>query len=60
MSGYHKRKYNDFEPFPVHKLKRVDRPTTLIFDDKIQRAHEGEQGFNRAYMADFGPAIKKT
>jgi reductive dehalogenase len=59
MSGYHKRKYNDFEPFPVHKLKRVDRPTTLIFDDKIQRTHEGEQGFNRAYRGDFGPAIKK-
>lgn len=49
----------DFEPFPVHRLKRVDRPTTLILDDKIQRTDEGEQGFNRAYRGDFGPVIQR-
>ena len=32
MSGYHKR---DVEPFPVHTLKRVDRPTTKILEDQV-------------------------
>ena len=44
MSGYHKRV---FEPFPVHTLKRVDRPTTLIMDDKVQRVDERESGFSK-------------
>src|SRR5208283_2095143 len=29
VSGYHKR---NPEPFPTHKLRRVDRPTTAIQD----------------------------
>ena len=37
MSGYHKR---NPEPFPVHTLKRVDRPTTIIDDDKVQRVSQ--------------------
>lgn len=59
MSGYHKREYNGFEPFPVHRLKRVDRPTTEILDDKIKKSDEREQGFNRAYRGDFGPVIQR-
>ena len=42
MSGYHKR---DVGFFPVHKLKRVDHPTTKIFDDQVQRVDERESGF---------------
>jgi len=51
MSGYHKR---EFETFPVHKLKRVQRPTTLILDDKVQRVDERESGFNKAVRGDYG------
>jgi ferredoxin len=51
MSGYLKR---GTDPFPVHKLKRVDRPTTEIIDDKVQRVDERESGFNRARRGDFG------
>lgn len=56
MSGYHKR---DFETFPMHKIKRVDRPTTKILDDQVKRVDERESGFNRAIRGDFGPFIQK-
>lgn len=59
MSGYHKREQNEFEPFPVHKLKRVDRPTILIEEDKVKRSDEREQGFSRARRGDFGSKIQK-
>jgi len=36
------------DPFPVEKLKRVDRPTTLIMEDRVQRVDERDSGFNKA------------
>ena len=47
------------DPYPVHLLKRVDRPTTVIHDDQVQRVDERESGFNRAGRGDFGPHLKK-
>ncbi len=56
MSGYHKRL---FETFPMHSIKRVDRPTTLIEDEKIKRVDERESGFNKAARGDYGPYLKE-
>lgn len=56
MSGYHKR---DLEPFPMHKLKRVDRPTTVINEEKVQRVRERESGFHKAAAGDYGPVLKR-
>ena len=56
MSGYHKR---DLEPFPVHALRRVERPTTRILDDQVRRVDERESGFNRAARGDYGAHLKK-
>jgi ferredoxin len=42
-------------PYPMERLKRVDRPTTLITDD-IPRFDEREHGFARALRGDFGPS----
>lgn len=56
MSGYHKR---DWETFPMHKIRRVERPTTLIRDRQVQRTHEDDHGFNKALRGDFGPFIQK-
>ena len=56
MSGYHKR---IFETFPMDNIKRVDRPTTLIEDNKVKRVDERESGFNRADRGDFGPRLKE-
>lgn len=47
------------DPFPMHVLKRVDRPTTLILDDRVRRVDERENGFNRARRGDFGPRLKQ-
>jgi reductive dehalogenase len=56
MRGYEVR---NPEPFPVHRLKRVDRPTTLILDDKVRGVDERESGFNKAARGDYGPVLKR-
>ena len=47
------------DPYPVHTLKRVDRPTTLIYDDQVQRVDERDSGFMRAGRGVFGPRLKR-
>jgi reductive dehalogenase len=47
------------DPFPVWKLKRVERPTIQIIDDKVQRKSEADGGFPRAGRGEFGPFIQK-
>lgn len=54
-----KAKFGPAEPYPVHTLKRVDRPTTLILDDQVKRVDERESGFMRAGRGDFGPRLKR-
>jgi reductive dehalogenase len=56
MRGYEKR---NPDPFPMHRLKRVDRPTTLIIDDQVQRVDERESGFNKAVRGDYGEKLKR-
>jgi reductive dehalogenase len=56
MSGYHKR---DWETFPMHKIKRVDRPTTLINANEVQRVREREAGFCKAAAGDYGPVLQR-
>ena len=54
VSGYHKR---NPETFSVNKLKRVDRPTTIIEDDKVRRVSQRDSGFNKAARGLYGPAF---
>ncbi len=56
MSGYHER---NWEPFPMDTIKRVERPTTVIYDDQIKQVDERESGFNRAFRGDFGERLSK-
>ena len=53
----HHNKYPD--PFPVHVLKRVDRPTSLIHDGEVKRVDEREGGFRRAARGEYGPFAQK-
>jgi hypothetical protein len=46
------------EPFPVHRLKHVDHPTTRILGDQVQRVDERENGFTKAARGDDGPVLK--
>jgi len=55
MSGYLIR---GTDRFPVHRLKRIERPTTLILDDQVQRVDERESGFNKASRGDYGEKLK--
>lgn len=56
MSGYHER---NWQTFPMDTIKRVDRPTTLIKDDEVQRVRERESGFCKAAAGDYGPRLQK-
>lgn len=47
------------DPFPVKDLKRVDRPTILIKDDKVSRVDERDGGFQRAGRGEYGPHLQK-
>jgi 3-chloro-4-hydroxyphenylacetate reductive dehalogenase len=56
MGGYLKR---DWEPFPMHAVKRVETPTTRIDESKIIRVREREAGFCKAAAGDYGPRLQK-
>jgi len=45
-------------PYPMERLKRVERPTTRITDD-IPRFDEREHGFARTMRGDFGPRLAR-
>ncbi len=47
------------DPFPVDKLKRVDRPTTRIEDPLVPRVDERDGGFYRAGQGEFGPVVQR-
>ena len=47
------------DPFPVHRLRRVDRPTTWIDEAAVRRVDEREGGFHRAGRGDFGLSVQK-
>ena len=57
-SDYREKGNNDYpDPFPVWKLKRVDKPTTVVNASEIPRVDERESGFNRAFRGDFGKRL---
>lgn len=58
-SGYRHKSENYPDPFPVHALKRVEKPTTLIKDNEVPRLDEREGGFHRAGRGDFGPQLQE-
>lgn len=46
-------------PFPMHRLKRVDKPTNLITDN-VQRVDFRENAFARGARGDYGPAVQRA
>lgn len=57
----HRRAFNTskLDPYPMEKLRRIDRPTTGIHEDNIQRVNEKDSGFNRAVRGQYGEALAK-
>jgi len=54
-----KRNKKHIDPYPVHALRRVDRPTTRIIDTEIKRVDERSGGFYQAKIGAFGPFLAK-
>jgi hypothetical protein len=46
-------------PFPMHRLKRVDKPTTLV-TDQVQRIDARELAMLKAARGDYGPVVQKN
>lgn len=46
-------------PFPMHRLKRVEKPTSLV-TDSIRRVDGREEALGKAARGDYGPAVKKA
>lgn len=46
-------------PFPMYRLKRVDKPTNLITDN-VQRVDFRKNAFARGARGDYGPAVQKA
>ncbi len=45
--------------YPMEQVKRVDRPTTLIYEDQVPRVPKRAEFFQRARMGDLGAKAKK-
>ena len=45
--------------YPMEQVKRVDRPTTLIFDDEVPRVPKRANFFTRAAYGDLGSKARK-
>jgi ferredoxin len=43
-----------FSRYPMEQVRRVDRPTTLIFDDEVPRVSKRAGFFDRALRGDLG------
>ncbi len=46
--------------YPVEKLKRVDRPTTFIDEERIPRSPKSSEFFLRAAFGDIGKAAQEA
>jgi len=48
------RRLSHLGDYPLETLKRVDKPTTLIFDDEVPRVPQRALFYNRAEFGDLG------
>ncbi len=49
-----KRRRSDLGPYAMESVKRVERPTTLIFDDEVPRIPQRAMFYYRAELGDLG------
>ena len=53
------RRASHLGPYPMERLQRVDRPTTLILDDEVPRVPKRAEFFFRAASGDLGPKAQR-
>ena len=52
------KKLKSINPYPMHLIKRVNRPTTLINENEVKRVDERDGGFQRAGRGEYGKRIQ--
>ncbi len=53
------RRATHLSRYPMEQVRRVDRPTTLIFDDEVPRVPKRASFFDRALRGDLGAKAQK-
>ncbi|MBI2969909.1 MAG: Fe-S protein [Gammaproteobacteria bacterium] len=53
------RRPSHLSRYPMEQVKRVDRPTTLIFEDEVPRVPKRAAFFERALKGDMGEKARK-
>jgi len=54
-----KLSYGEYaDRYPVHVLKRIERPTTIIHDEEVPSIDERESGFAMASRGEFGTSVQ--
>ena len=54
-----RRRPSHLGPYPMERIKRVDAPTTLIFEDEVPRVPKRAAFFERALRGDMGPKLQR-
>ena len=54
-----KKRRSDLGIFPMEQVNRVEKPTTLIFDDEVPRVPKRANFFMRARAGDLGEKAKR-
>jgi reductive dehalogenase len=52
------KKLKSIDPFPMHLIKKVDQPTTVVNENEIKRVDERDGGFQRASRSEYGKRIE--
>ncbi|TNF79189.1 MAG: 4Fe-4S dicluster domain-containing protein, partial [Gammaproteobacteria bacterium] len=54
-----RRRKSHLSKYPMEQVRRVDQPTTLIFDDEVPRVPKRAEFFMRARMGDLGEKAQR-
>lgn len=54
-----RRRKSHLSKYPMEQVRRVDQPTTLIFEDEVPRVPKRAEFFTRARMGDLGEKAQR-
>lgn len=54
-----RRRASSLSKYPMEQVRRVDQPTTLIFEDEVPRVPKRAEFFMRARMGDLGDKAQR-
>src|SRR5690606_29670498 len=54
-----RRRKSHMSRYPMERIKKVDQPTTLIFEDEVPRVPKRAAWFERAFRGDIGDKAQR-